>query len=248
MSNDSTHVKPYVQVTLTTKALHFSISELQSRMDLRHPDALDLEYTRLMMGFLLFCPAPARLAMIGLGGGSMAKFCHRQLPGTRMQVVEINPHVLALRDEFQVPPDGPRFGVELGDGADFVRGPPARFEVLLVDGFDYDGLPEALSSQRFYDGCYETLAPGGLLVVNLHAGHPQYPQQLERIRRSFAGAALAVDDSDRSNSIVFAGKDAALAALRSGPLRRPPGLDAGAWKSLQPEMARVLSALKAETV
>ena len=43
----------YVSLSLTTKALHFSMSELQSRMDLRQPDALELEYTRLMMGFLL---------------------------------------------------------------------------------------------------------------------------------------------------------------------------------------------------
>jgi spermidine synthase len=247
-ANDAHHVKPYVQVTLTTKALHFSISELQSRMDLRRPDALDLEYTRLMMGLVLFKPAPANLAMIGLGGGSLAKFCHRHLPKTRITVVEINPHVVALRDEFQIPPDGPRFGVELGDGADFVHGATGRFDVLLVDGFDYDGLPDALCSQRFYDGCCESLAPEGLLVVNLHAGHKQFAQQIERIRRSFAGATLAVDDSDGSNCIVFAGRGQALAGLRVGPLRRPRGLDAEAWGALQPELARIVSALKAETV
>ena len=39
--SDSAHVRPYIQQTLTTKALHFSISELQSRMDVRRPDALD---------------------------------------------------------------------------------------------------------------------------------------------------------------------------------------------------------------
>jgi spermidine synthase len=249
MSNpDSSHVKPYVHRTPTSQALQFSISELQSRMDLRRPDALDLEYTRLMMGFLLFSPAPARLAMIGLGGGSIAKFCHRQMPATHVHVVEINPHVIALRDDFQVPPDGPRFAVELGDGADFVCGAPARFDVLLVDGFDYDGLPDGLCSQPFYDHCGETLAPGGLLVANLHRGHPQYAEQLERIRRSFAGAALAVSDNDGSNSIVFASKGQALLSTSRGPLRRPVGLSGEAWKSLQPAQARILSALTAETV
>ncbi len=240
------HVQPYVQETLTTLALHFSIGELQSRMDIRRPDALDLEYTRLMMGFLLFNPAPQRLAMIGLGGGSLAKFCHRHLSRTQMVVVEINPHVLALRNRFRVPPDGRRLQVLLGDGAQFVRLPPGRFDVLLVDGFDYDGLPEALSSQRFYDDCFEALMPGGLLVVNLHIGHPLHLQHLERLRRSFGGALLAVDDSDGSNSIVFGDKGGHLAALRIGPLRAPRGLGDAAWASLQPEMARLLSALQAE--
>ena len=242
--SDSAHVRPYIQQTLTTKALHFSISELQSRMDVRRPDALDLEYTRLMMGFLLLAPQPARLAMIGLGGGSLVKFCHRHLAGTHICVVEINPHVIALRDDFNLPPDGPRLTVLLGDGADFVRCPPGPVDVLLVDGFDQDGLPEALSSQRFYDDCAALLAPAGLLVLNLHAGHPQFCAQIERIRRSFAGATRGVDDSDGSNSVVFAG--AAVALWRASPLRRPRGLVEMAWKSLQADFARIGSAVQAE--
>lgn len=240
------HVKPYIQQTLTTKALHFSISELQSRMDVRRPDALDLEYTRLMMGFLLFVPVPARLAMIGLGGGSLAKFCHRHLAGTHIGVVEINPHVIALRDDFKVPADSPRFGVLLGDGAVFVRQEAAPLDVLLVDGFDYDGLPDALSSQRFYDDCAARLAPAGLMVANLHVGHPQYQQQIERIRRSFAGAMRVVDDSDGSNSIVFAGRGPGITPLGVTPTRRPRGVDNAGWTSLQADFARIVSAAQAE--
>src|SRR5512146_1660508 len=101
----SLHARPFVHEGSNRKGLYFSISEIQSRMDLRDPFALDLEYTRTMMGFLLFRPDPRQIAMIGLGGGSLAKFCHRHLPAARLQVVEINPHVIALRDEFHVPPD-----------------------------------------------------------------------------------------------------------------------------------------------
>ena len=120
--------------------------------------------------------------------------------------------------------------------------------MLLVDGFDYDGLPDCLCSQPFYDRCGETLAPGGLLVANLHLGHPQYTGQLERIRRSFAGAVLAVSDADGSNAVVFASKGQALLSTRCGHLRRPAGLSGEAWRSLQPAQARILSALTAETV
>ena len=37
------HVKPFVYDTAHRKALHFSISEIQSRMNLKDPYALDLE-------------------------------------------------------------------------------------------------------------------------------------------------------------------------------------------------------------
>ena len=116
------HVKPFVYENLTSKALLFSICEIQSRMRLEDPYALDLEYTRTMMGFLLFQPDPKQIAMIGLGGGSLAKFCHRHLPRARIQVVEINPHVISLRDEFHVPPDDERFRVIHGDAEGFGKG------------------------------------------------------------------------------------------------------------------------------
>lgn len=238
------HVKPFVYESLTTKTLHFSISEIQSRMDVRDPYALDLEYTRTMMGVLLFVPQPRRIAMIGLGGGSLAKFCHRYLPSSCIQVVEINPHVIALREHFHVPLDDERFQVIHGDGVHFVRHRATPPDVLMVDGFDSNGLPARLSSQRFYDDCHEMLQPGGFMVANLHHGHRHYARHLDRIRRSFDGAVLAADDSDLSNSIVFACKGTALDSAGAGVLRRPRGLDRAAGEQLRGAFARVHRALR----
>lgn len=240
----SRHAKPFVYESPTSKALHFSISEIQSRMDLRDPYALNLEYTQTMMGFLVFLPRPRRIVMIGLGGGSLAKFCHRYLPQTFVQVVEINPHVLALRDHFHVPPDGERFHVIHGDGAQVVRYRATRPDVLMVDGFDSNGLPARLSSQRFYDDCYEMLQPGGMMVANLHYGHRQYPLHLDRIERSFNGAVLVVNDSDLSNSIVFACKGTSLGSARAGVVHRPKGLDRAGCEQLLGAFARVNRALR----
>jgi spermidine synthase len=243
-SDPANHVRPFVHESLTTKALHFSISEIQSRMKLDDPCALDIEYTRTMMGFLLFQPDPRHIAMIGLGGGSLAKFCHRHLPAARIQVVEINPHVIALRDTFHVPPDGDRFGVVQGDGAHFVRYRATRTDVLVIDGFDSSGQPARLCSQRFYDDCHEMLLPGGVLVVNLHSGHRQHASFVERIRRSFGGSILVVDDGESSNTIVFACKGHALDAARPGVIRRPAGLDSAGAAQLQAAFALVSRALR----
>lgn len=238
------HVKPYVHESLRSKALHFSIAEVQSCMRLEDPHALALEYTRTMMGFLLFQPAPRDIAMIGLGGGSLAKFCHRYLPAARIEVAEINPHVIALRDEFHVPADDDRFRVVKGDGALFVRQRPSRCDVLLVDGFDSNGQPARLSAQRFYDDCHDMLQPDGVLVVNLHSGHPRFDIFTDRIRRSFDDAVLIVDGADLCNSIVFAFKGPALAAARHTPPRAPATLDASAARQLQSSFALITRALK----
>ncbi|MEY2690467.1 MAG: hypothetical protein RL375_4667 [Pseudomonadota bacterium] len=240
------HVRPYVFEIGGAKALHFSINEVQSRMLLDDPCALDLEYTRTMMGFLLFNPQPRRIAMIGLGGGSLAKFCHRHLPETAIKVVEINPHVLALRHEFQVPDDDERLCVALGDGAQMVRREPDSCDVLMVDGFDPYGLPDELSSQRFYDDCHDMLRQGGLLVVNLHRDHEHFDSFIDRIRRSFDDAVLVVHtpDKDSTNCIVFAARGEVFEHCRTGVVRAPRGLGSDAANQLLAAFSLVMAALK----
>lgn len=238
------HVKPFVYESLSSKALHFSISEIQSRMQILDPHALDLEYTRTMMGFLLFMPEPRSITMLGLGGGSLAKFCYRYLPQAQIQVVEINPHVIALRNEFHVPPDDARFTVVPGDGAKFVRNGTPRCDVLMVDGYDSDGLPSGLSSQRFYDDCLDMLQPEGIMVANLHQAAPRYKICVDRIRRSFNDAVFVVDDGEQGNSIVFACKGRRFEQYRPGVVRRPRNLHRAAAEQLLAAFALVSSALK----
>jgi spermidine synthase len=230
---------PLVRATLDAQVLQFSDAEIQSRMRLLDPHALDLQYTQLMMGFLLFTEAPTRIAMIGLGGGSIAKFCHRHLRRTRLDVAEINPQVIALRERFHLPADDERLSVTEVDGAHFVRDAPVRYDALLVDGFDRHGLPRQLSSQRFYDDCADALQPGGVLVANLHANHAEQPVWLDRIGRSFSHDPLVVHDDDRSNCVVFASRG----GLRPAPgiLRCPPALATAGRPALSGAFERIVS-------
>ncbi len=202
---DGTH-QPFVFDDGKTKSLFFSLDQLQSRMNMAQPDALEVDYTKTMMAFLLLTPAPRQLAMIGLGGGSLVRFCHRHLPHSRMTVVEINPAVVALRDEFLLPPDSDRLTVLLADGADFVRASSGTLDVLLVDGFDHDGQPPQLCTQAFYDDCHRALQPKGVLVVNLHHDHPDHGVFMSRIQQSFGGGVFELASEEKTNSVVFACK------------------------------------------
>jgi spermidine synthase len=237
-------VKPFVHEDGASKSLHFTLGELQSRMLTRRPCYLDVDYTRTMMGFLLFRPAPPHIGMIGLGGGSLAKFCYRQLPASRMTVLEINPHVMALRREFQVPDDDARFQVIAADGALFLQTETPDFDVLLVDGFDQDGQPAALCSQRFYDDCFAALSADGVLVVNLHYDHPDYPVFADRISRSFGGNAVEVLAVEKSNSIVFASRGPAISPRNMSLSQSLSSLDGEARMQLKAELVRIAWAMK----
>jgi spermidine synthase len=198
--------KPFLHEYRGELSLHFEPQTIQSRMQRHAPDELVLGYTRAMMSFLLFHPAPARIAMIGLGGGSMAKYCLRYLPAVDFTAIEISPEVIALRSQFAIPADSRRFRVLCGDGADYVKDPANRMDALIVDGFDARGQPPQLCSQDFYDQCHGRLSETGVLVTNLWAADVEYGSCISRLRRSFHDQVVSVSSEDPENRIVFACK------------------------------------------
>ena len=202
--------KPYLLENDGMLSLQFDALCLQSEMNIDDPDQLVFSYTRAMMSFLLFEPSPKRIAMIGLGGGSLAKYCYRYLPHSEIAVVEINPDVIALRNEFAIPADDARFKVLLGDGAVFVKDSSDLFDVLMVDGFDTSGLPDALCSQQFYDDCFASLTDNGIMVANLWSSNGLHGALASRIETSFAGRMVVVNADDSPNKIVLAFKNSEL--------------------------------------
>lgn len=198
--------RPYIVESDGMRSLHFEALTIQSQMNLNEPDTLAIDYTRSMMGFLLFNPDPCDIVMIGLGGGSLAKYCLRTLPQARFTTVEINREVIALRDSFEIPPDDERFRVVCADGAAYVRERAHAPDVLLIDGFDHSGQPACLCSAGFYDDCYSMLADGGVMAVNLWSGDRRYGLYASRIRDSFDDRVVAIRAEEDSNRVVFAYK------------------------------------------
>ncbi len=228
--------KPFVRDSGTTRTLHFTQQEIQSSMSTLNPDALDLEYTRMMMGFVLFNPEPGRILMVGLGGGSLPKFCHRYLARSAVEVVEIDPDVIALRDAFMVPRDGERFRVIQADAAVYLRGIEDHADVIFLDGFGVGGIPGPLCTAEFYADCYRALRDDGILVINFHVNHPDHHEYMDRVRASFGSSMFEVVDDDMTNSIVFACKGNLLDDPAAAELRRPASMPKDAWRQLMPTM------------
>ncbi|MDO8207493.1 MAG: transferase [Gallionella sp.] len=235
--------KPYLTEKGGILALNFDVMSVQSEMYIDRPDELVISYTRAMMSFLLLEPAPKRIAMIGLGGGSLAKYCYRYLPSSEIIVVEISPDVIALRNEFAIPADDTRFRVLLGNGAEWVTDTSLQPDVLIVDGFDTNGLPAQLSCQRFYDDCFASLADNGILVVNLWGGYPHYDEYLARIHTSFADRVVIVDAEDSVNKIVLAVKNSEFPPSSSAIRQHAGTLDTTHPLNFQAKSNKLIKAL-----
>lgn len=232
MSRPLKPVVPFVQDAGTRRSLHFTAQEIQSSMSLLNPDALEIEYTRMMMGFLLFNATPRHILMVGLGGGSLPKFCHRYLPQSRITVVEIDPAVIALREAFMVPPDSERFQVVQADAAHYVGQLDEEADVVLLDGYVPGGIPAPLCTPAFYADCHRALREDGLLVNNFHFNHADYHQYLERLREAFGNAMFEVVDDDMTNSVVFACKGDLLEDPAAAEIKRPASMAKEGWRQL----------------
>jgi len=189
------------------RTLHVGGEAIQSSMRLSEPFALELEYTRCMMCFLLFHPRPRRALKIGLGGGSLVKFFWRRLPWLRMRVVELDERVVKVaRAQFHLPADDARLCVAIGDGAEALA--PECCDLLVVDAFADEHPPKALVSQAFFDAAWLALEQPGALVLNLMNDDPQLDERIARVERAFGGAVLALPALYDPNVIVIALKGA----------------------------------------
>ena len=187
------------------RSLHLGGDAIQSSMRIADPDRLELSYTRAMMTFLLFQPAPRDALLVGLGGGSIARFLYRRLERTRITAVEINPKVIQVaRHYFGLPENDNRLTVVAADGAQFVPVHPESADVLFHDAFEDGDTVSALCTQEFFDACAAALRPNGVLVMNFMADEPHFEAYSDRIARTFNNRMLILPTGDRVNRIVFA--------------------------------------------
>jgi len=224
------HAQVQISEKHGVRFLHLGGPAVQSAMRIRDPWALELEYTRAMMAFLLFRPEPRDMALIGLGGGSLAKFIHRRLPDVRLTALEVNPEVVeAARAFFLLPPDDERLSVRVEDGAAYVQARPDSLDVLLVDGYDARRIVEDLASESFYAACQAMLRPGGVAVFNLWGSDKSFPVYFERLGQVFGDRLLRLPSERKGNIIVFAFcpplPDMSLAALSRRALALGETLD-----------------------
>lgn len=88
------------------------------------------------MAWLLFNLNPRSIAQLGLGAGSLTKFCYHEFPDSIVTAVELNPDVIAVAHSmFAVPEPDERLGILEMDAMNFVQDEHNfnHFDVLHVD-------------------------------------------------------------------------------------------------------------------
>ena len=176
--------------------LHLGTEWIQGSMRLDAPTELFHEYIQRMMAWLLFVEpdsvAGRQALQLGLGAGSLSKFCYTKLH-MQTAAIELNPQVLlACRGWFQLPADNPRFEVVLADAAEEIQNPRwwGRVDALQVDLYDHEAAAPVLDSYLFYSHCRRLLTDQGCLTVNLFGRASSFARSLDKLSDAFGASAV----------------------------------------------------------
>jgi spermidine synthase len=152
----------------------------QSCMDSKHPDRMVMNYPKMMLGALYVNPKPQAVLIIGLGGGTIPRALRQLLPDTRIDVVEIDPAVVRVASRYFGFAAGGNTHVIESDGRVYVkralRG-TQRYDLIMLDAFDHEYIPEHLLTQEFLQEVKSLLAPGGVLAANTFSSSGLYDHE-----------------------------------------------------------------------
>lgn len=158
---------------------------VQGLVDAPAPRRLQLEYTRVMLAALGFAP-PGRVLVAGLGAGALPQAIARIVPGASIDVVEIDPQVVALARAHLLFQQSINTTVHVADVAAFLNASGARWSLVLLDAYVGERVPEALSSEAFLMQARDHLEPGGAAAANVwgpdrSAGYPAVLASWKRV-------------------------------------------------------------------
>lgn len=147
----------------------------QSHVDLADPEHLFFEYIARMAHVIDQLPeGPITALHLGAGALTLPRYVAATRPGSRQQVLELEPALVDLVREHLPWPREASIRVRYGDARATLGKLPAALrgsaQLVVVDIFGGARIPAHVTSVEFYREVVEFLAPDGVVVVNVADG------------------------------------------------------------------------------
>lgn len=141
----------------------------QSCLVLNNPRELLFFYSQAMFAVLSTLDDGFSVLSVGLGGGTMPTALHSYFSNVDVTTVEIDPKMLEAAKDFMFFVEAPRNAVVIQDARFYIRKQGqkgAQYDVVMLDAFNGEYIPEHLTTQEFLQEVKKVLKPGGLLLSN----------------------------------------------------------------------------------
>jgi spermidine synthase len=152
----------------------------QTCNDVANPDRIVMDYPQMMLGGLFVNPAPKEILIIGLGGGTLPRALSLIVPQARMDIVEIDPAVIKVAKSYFGFVQSERANAIQADGRVYVKRAireQRRYDMIMLDAFDHEYIPEHLLTREFLQEVKSLLAPNGVLVANTFSSSRLYDHE-----------------------------------------------------------------------
>ncbi len=149
----------------------------QTCQSLSDPNEFVFSYTRMMMGALYLNPNPRKVLIVGLGGGILPTALSRLFPETVIDVVEIDPAVVKVAQQFFGFHPSQNVHIFEEDGRVFIKRAgqtDQRYDLIMLDAFDHEYIPEHLLTQEFLLEVKKLLTMDGVLAANTFSSSRLY--------------------------------------------------------------------------
>jgi spermidine synthase len=168
---------------------------------------------------------PARIAILGNAGGTVARAFGHFFPGTAVDAVEIDAELTELGRRY-LDLRNPRMRTFAEDARPWLERSAGGYDAIMVDAYRQPYIPFYLTTREFFELTRERLAPGGITIVNV--GHPEGSDELERVLgRTMATAYPRVRryPIEPTNTLLVGGEgDFSAARLRRNAAALPAAL------------------------
>jgi spermidine synthase len=146
---------------------------------------MTLLYTRIMPVALAYPQEAKRILMMGLGAGSISTYLGRAMPDTQIDVVELDPGVIAVGKKYFGLRETDKVRFIESDGRVYLNRHKDTYDLILLDAFRELGVPFHMLTREFYALLKEHLAPGGAVASNVVANTKLYLSTLVTLRAVF---------------------------------------------------------------
>jgi spermidine synthase len=158
---------------------------IESLVDLKDPDNMPVEYNRIMPVALAYPKETRRILMIGLGAGSISTYLGRAMPNAQIDVVELDPGVIAAAKKYFGLRETDKVHFIESDGRVYLNRHKDSYDLILLDAFRELGVPFHMLTREFYELVSAHLAPGGAVASNVVANTRLYVSTLITLHAVF---------------------------------------------------------------
>lgn len=179
----------------------------QSAIDLLAPDKVIMEYVRHASLSLVYAQQHKSVLLVGMGGGVFSNLFAKQFTDIEVDAIEIDPVVVEAAKAYFDVKETSNYRIHIQDAAAFVSQTNKHYDIIMLDAYDGEGIPEHLATKKFFQRVTKLLNPGGVIVANFGLDSPQVYLRLAEHLRETVGATRCLHGRQEANLVVIAASD-----------------------------------------